>query len=91
MPRGRKNGVLTFQLCMGRLGSVKVCTHACFALVWLILAFCNIEAIPAGRELTGYGLITIRGEKKYSQLPHGIEVIEKLFRLVRGKWLECRL
>ena len=44
-----------------------------------------------GRELTGYGLITIRGEKKYSQLPHGIEAIEKLFRLVRGKWLECRL
>ena len=32
-------------------------------------------------ELTGYGLITIRGEKKYSQLPHGIEAIEKLFRL----------
>ena len=34
-----------------------------------------------GMELTGYGLITIRGEKKYSQLPHGIEAIEKLFRL----------
>ena len=37
-----------------------------------------------GRELTGYGLTTIRGEK-YSQLPHGIEAIEKLFRFVRGK------
>ena len=41
-----------------------------------------------GEEGESYGLITVRGEKKYSQLPHGIEAIEKLFRFVRGKWLE---
>ena len=44
-----------------------------------------------GRELTGYGLITIRGEKKYSQLPHGIEAIEKLFRLAERQMAQCRL
>ena len=38
-----------------------------------------------GEEGESYGLITIRGEKKYSQLPHGIEAIEKLFRLAERK------
>ena len=36
----------------------------------------NLGGGGGGRELTGDGLITIMGEKKYSQLPHGIEAIE---------------